>query len=89
MFIKSPDLVSACETLNKKIIRAVCIIALLLSSADLVLVFMKKVDCEIVKTDSFQTKVPNNDYDFSISRFAANPGWQELSVSAYPEEVKQ
>jgi len=90
MFIKSPDLVSACKTLNKRIIiRVVCTIALVLSSADLVLALMKKVDHETVKADNFQTKSHNNDNNFSISRFAVNPNWQESSVSSYHEEVKQ
>jgi hypothetical protein len=93
MFIKIGDLVWTwksvrCETLNKKIIiRVLCVVALALSSADLVL--MKTVDRETVKAHSFQIKAHNNDNGFSISRFAATPYWQELSVSAHHEEVRQ
>jgi len=79
-----------CETLNKKIIiRVLCIVALALSSADLVLVLIKTGDRENVKAYSFQIKARNNDNDFSLSGFAVAPNWQELSLSAHYKEVRQ
>jgi len=77
------------ETLNKKIVIGVlCIIALVFSSADLVVVFVK-VDSEAVKADSFRLKAHDNDNGFSISTYAVIPFWQESSVSGYDKEVNQ
>ena len=89
MFIRVIDLVSGCETLDKKIVVGVlCVIALVFSIADLVAVFVK-VDCEAVKADSFQLKAHDNDNGFSISTYAVIPFWQESSVSGHDKEVNQ